>query len=59
MKRARAYRPRASTGEPQPGLPARVETDCARCPDRIAVGDRYVFHRGRAIHVRCASGGDE
>lgn len=45
--------------EPQPGLEARRTSDCARCPEDIAPGDRYVFQRGRPIHVRCASGADD
>lgn len=40
----------------QPGLEAKYEEDCPRCPDPILKGDRIVFTRGRRIHVRCASG---
>ena len=45
--------------EPQPGLEARTESDCQRCGDTIHKGDRYVFRRGWAIHVRCVGGGDD
>ncbi len=47
------------TSRPQPGLAARAESDCQRCGLTIRVGDRIVFRRGWAIHVRCASGGDD
>lgn len=44
---------------PQPGIPARYPDYCGRCSEAIGVGDRIVFHRGRPIHVGCASGQDE
>lgn len=44
---------------PQPGIPARWPTDCPRCDDPIGAGERIVFQRGRPIHCRCVSGGDD
>lgn len=43
----------------QPGLPARYATECARCGEFIARGERIVHLRGRYIHVGCASGADD
>ena len=45
--------------DPEPGVEARYPDFCNRCPDPIVPGDRVVFHRGRRIHVRCASGADD
>ena len=45
--------------DPEPGMEARYPDICSRCPDPIVPGDRVVFHRGRRIHVRCASGADD
>lgn len=53
---ARQRRPEAS-GEP--GIAARFDGQCPRCPAPIRIGDRIVYLRGRPIHVGCASGGDE
>lgn len=41
------------------GLRAKHPDVCQRCPEDIKKGDRIVFLRGRPIHVRCASGGDD
>lgn len=46
-------------GKPQPGVAARFPSLCRRCKGDVAVGDRVVFSRGRAIHVECASGADD
>ncbi|HEX6684986.1 MAG TPA: hypothetical protein VF062_19510 [Candidatus Limnocylindrales bacterium] len=42
-----------------PGLSAKFDEDCPRCPDPIRKGDRIVFVRGRRVHVRCYGAGDE
>jgi hypothetical protein len=44
---------------PLPGLAAKWDAECARCGDPIAKGDRIVYHGGKYIHCRCASGADE
>lgn len=44
---------------PQPGIRARHSTYCARCDVLIVPPERIAFARGRAVHVRCASGQDE
>lgn len=49
----------APRSHPQPGIPARAESDCQRCGLTIHKGDRIVYRRGWAIHVRCAPGGDD
>lgn len=41
------------------GRQAKVDGDCARCPRPILKGDRYLPHKGRWIHVECASGADD
>lgn len=45
--------------KPEPGIPARWATICARCKDDVNKGDRVVYRRGAYIHVRCCSGQDE
>lgn len=44
---------------PEPGIAAKFEAACPRCPDPIGRGDRVVFQRGVYIHVGCASGQDD
>ncbi len=43
----------------QPGREAKHPGWCPLCPDPIQVGDRIVFRKHRAIHVRCAAGADD
>lgn len=50
---------RDKTGKPQPGIAARFEGVCQRCFCDIRLGQRIVFVRGSAIHVKCASGQDD
>lgn len=45
--------------DPEPGMEARYPDICGRCHTDIVPGDRFVFVRGRRIHVRCAAGQDE
>lgn len=45
---------------PQPGMVARWDSDCPRCPEPIIGGvTRIAYDRGRYIHTTCASGADD
>lgn len=41
------------------GMRAKYATDCARCPDLIAMGAPMRMRHGRPIHPGCAPGADD
>lgn len=57
MARRRYYE--TTDAPPQPGIAARRSSYCGRCDVLIVPGDRIVFARGRAVHVRCATGQED
>lgn len=46
--------------DPQPGIKARYDGECARCDGPIYRNEtRIVFSKGRPIHCGCAQGADD
>ena len=50
---------RPSTPGPQPGMELRYADVCGVCHEDMEPGTRYVYQRGRRIHVTCHGGQDE